>query len=112
MLFLEFSGTSHGIQCPELSVPDQEQHDPPLSGEAAQVIGLQSLLYDGLLQILLIALFLLGKRSLIIRIEISADGCRDDDVEQAVVKPGQESVPVAAGLDQGTDLFKTIEFSL
>jgi hypothetical protein len=41
MLFLEFSGTPHGIQGPELSVPDQKQHDPPLSGEAAQVVGLQ-----------------------------------------------------------------------
>ena len=90
-------------------MPDQKQHDTPLPGEAAQVIGLQGLLHNRLLQILLIPLFLFGKRSRIVRIEISADCGRDNDVEQAVVKPGQKSVAVAAGLDQGADLFKTAD---
>ena len=57
----------------------------------------------------MIPLFLFGKRSRIVRIEISADCGRDNDVEQAVVKPGQKSVAVAAGLDQGADLFKTAD---
>ena len=109
MFLLPFSGASHGIQCPELPVPDQKQHKAPLFREPPQIIGLQRMFYKGLLQISRIALFLLGKRGRIVRIEITADRGRDDHIQKTVVKPGQKFVPVAASLDQLAYFFKATD---
>ena len=110
--FLPLPEQPQHVQGSVHTVPDQKQDDPALPGQALQVLRPQGPYDHRILQIMReLALFF----AVWLRVgwtEIAADGRCDDHKKKPVVKPGQEGIPVPAGLDPVPDRSHAVEHIL
>ena len=99
MTFIPLSDLPHDIQHPEHTKPNHQDDCSPLERNILCMAISECFADDGSLQVLLEFALSLLIRLPVVRMEIAAYRCRDDDIHQSVIEPWDQLVLVIRAMD-------------